>query len=953
MTVATEGAIRELLRGGPLSGEIARRVGGANVPIEAGGGRLGDILAAPASAPRRPRAASLPPVAAGRVRLERADGAVVEVDAANAERALAETDANGRPLFFLDDEERAARRERRREYGDRPIETGVTSALSGATLGLSDVGLGALGLGDRLRALREENPDAASIGEIAGSVAPVLLAGPLGGEAVAARAGAGGLRGLVGAIGAPTRLLAGAAEGIGGAVARGAGAESAGALGRLGARALGLGVEGAIEGGVGEAGRILSETAIGDGDPDLTAEMVLARIGSGALAGGAAGSALGGAAGLLSEVGRGGARLAAPATDVITRAWSDSVGTELSPTVARAWGAISGRDPDAIARFLGGTEDGRMVRDLIRSGDAVYEDGTRALREGLNESEMARAALVRRWREGLRTDELERLVDPSLLERQAESARALAADIRERVRALETDFAGSPVGGSARGLGRELDRRISDIELAISRGDGARASAELNAALNGIKRDVDALVARSSGYGPAAGALADANDGIRRSLEDAGVWGDRAATAQREINAAFTRELTTRRAFAQRLLEAGGTLDARAEWNPFETVLQADSARVASFLRGAGTAANDTAEETFLSTVESTGRLIDTMARHLDLTPAERELVEAARRQAASVLDTFGSVRERAVALNQWTALNGGASDVLGRMVVGGSVGAALGGPLGAIAAGAATNPAAVVRTLATLERWSGGAAAEIASGVRDFLRATGARVSRASRSARRNVRAAATLGSVRAYQERVRRLDEEAGDPVATSERIGERVADLRSAPRTRDAMIAASTRANQYLASLRPRPRALSGQIVPTLDRPVSDEERERFMRAARVVDEPLSVLRDLRNGTLTRESVEALRQVYPRLYQRLVGEVMRQVGERGSDIDYERRLALGVLLGVPTDPALAPAHMATLQSVLASNAGAPMVPPTPRGAPRLASSEPYGSEALESDV
>lgn len=957
MTAATEGAIRELLRDPESTGSLAirGRLAGAG-PASPGEGRLGDLLArrltpdAPAPTSRR-----LPPVVEGRVRLERADGAVVEIDAASVDAALAQRDSTGAPVFQLDTPELEARRERRSTYGGRGLETAATSALSGATIGLSDVAIGGLGGGDYLSGLREMNPEAAALGELGGAVAPVLLAGPLGLEATAGR---GVVRGAVGALGLPTRALAGLSEAAGGAVARGVAGAEAGLGRRLLGRALGTGVEGAIEGGVGEAGRILSERAIGDGNPDLTAETVLARIGSGALLGGAAGGIMGSAGGLLAEGGRAGARLARSSTDVIRRAWGDSVGTELSDVVARAWGSVSGRDPEAIRRWLSSSEDGRELRGLIGEGDRIYEDGTAELGEALNVAERARARLVGRWREGLRTDELERLVDPRLLERQATSARALAADIRDRVEALATDFHGAPVGGHARGLAREIDRRIGDLELAIARTAGdvtvteataRRASAELNAALNGIKRDVDALIARSDGMGPVAAGLREANDGIRRSLEDGAVWGDAAGAAQREINEAFSRELTTRNAFRRRLLSAGDSLEGRSEVNPFEAELRADSARVAGFLRQAGTAANATAETTFRETVESTARLLETMERHLNLTPAERAMVAEARRASGNALDTLGRVRGRAEAMNQWQALTGGGTDALGRAVVGAVAGASFGGPLGAILAGAATNPSGVVRSLATLERWSRGATDEIAAGVRDFIRGGLDRGARVTRTAARNARSAAVLGGVRAYEARVRRLDEERADVAGTVERISGRVSGMDAAPRTRDALIAATTRGHSYLASVRPRARALPGQIVPTLDRPPSPDEIDRFLRAARVVDEPLSVLRDLNSGRLTRDGVDALRNVYPQLYQRIVAEVMQQIGERGRELAYERRIALGMLLGVPTDPSLTPEHMAALQGVLSAPSALPQ-PTPPARAPRLSSATPSGTEALE---
>ena len=954
MPTAEERALGRRLEGAPGVGRLA-----AEGAIDLTRRRLSDIGRAPA-APLA-RTALLPPPADGRVRVVRRDGVAGEIDAAGLEA----TDRTGRRIYEIDTPELAARRARRREYGDRALETGATSALGGATLGLSDVAIGAAGGGDYLSGLREANPDAHMVGDVAGMIAPVLLAGPLGGVAAAeGAAGRGLLRGIVGAVGAPTRALAGLAEGAGGLVARGVTGAGASAGRRLAGRAIGVGVEGAIEGGVGEAARIMSEDAIGDGDPAMTAEMVLARIGSGALMGGAAGSVLGSAGGLLAEGGRAGARLAREGADVVSRAWSSRVGTELSPAVAdmyaRGAAVLGGRNADDIRRFVAPTPEGRALRELIDSGDRVYDDGGREIRRAVSDLEVAREAIVRHWDTGgLRTSHLEGMIDGTRVADQAAFARASVARAHDMLEGIVTDapLYASGVGAAAR-RGRDLvAARMDDLEAIVARSDlsDARRSAEIFSAVDRIKRDLGGLQRRlGRSGGEATDMVRREYDALRTPLEDAAMWGDDVAGMQRTVNAAYSRELTTRGRYADRFLETGGTLDGRSSLDPFDMVGQGDSARIAAFLRQAGTSANETAEATFSETIDSTRRLLATMGETMELPPMERAALTRAMRAAESAADTFGEVRERARALNQWNMLSSGGSDAIGRQIIGGSVGAALGGPLGALLGGVATNPAGVIRTMATLERWTSGASDEIASGVRDFVTGAATTAARAVRTAAARTRTATVLGGVRAYTERVRRLDEDRADIPTTVARVSDRVTGMESAPRTRDAMTATTTRGMTYLASVRPRARALPGQIVPTVSREPSPEERERFMRAARVVDEPLSVVRDLANGSLTREGVAALRAVYPGLYRRLVSEVVGQIAEHGEEIPYERRLALGVLLGVPTDPALTPQHMTALQTVLTSggsSAAASSSPPS--RPPRLTTATPTGTEALERDT
>jgi hypothetical protein len=862
-------------------------------------------------------------------------GRVIEMPTAEAAaRAIAEAPERLRGSISADSAEAADARRLRREFGDRPLAAGTAGAARGATLGLSDVLARAVGgeeAADYLARLEAANPEASMVGDVVGSVAPVLASGGLGLEA---RAGTGLLRGALGAVGAPTRALAGLSEAVGGAVGRRLG-------GGLLARGVGVGVEGAIEGGVGEIGRMLSERALGTGDPDLTAEMVLARLGTGALMGGAAGGLLGTGAAALA---RGARATTDAASDVLRRGWGDAVGTELSPTVARAWSAIADAGEggaDAIRRFGSLGEEGRRLRRLIESGDEIYEAGTRNIGARISTMEEAQARVFRYWREGLRTDELVDLVDGSLIEAQATSARSLAAGLRDRAEALATDFAGSTVGGRARGLRGSLDRRIADIELAIARGD-ARSSAEINGALNAIKRDVDAMVAASEGMGPAAAALRDSNDALRRSLEDAGIWGGRAATAQREINEAFSSWLTTRQRFAQQFTVRGASEAGRADFNPYLAIPEANSSAIRGFLGGVGTAANETSERTFRESVEAADRLLEVMNRNLSLDPAARAAVGDARRASEGLLDTYRRVRSDASDLNQWRALESNRS--VGRQVVGGFIGSALGGPLGALAATAATSPAQIIRGMGLLERWTSGAAGDISASLGRFMRAGRDAVAPAAR----RTRTAAVLGTVRAYQERTRRLEEEAATPRRAVERITAGTAGMDVAPSTRNAMIATATRANAYLSRVRPT-MAVPGELVPNRNRAPSRSDMARFLRVARVVDEPLTLLEDLANGTISPDSVAAVREVYPRLYEHIRSEAVRYAAEEGDALPYDRRVLLGVLLDAPTVPSLVPAVMAQMQALYSAQHEAAPASAT-RPAPRISNGMASGAEALE---
>lgn len=152
-----------------------------------------------------------------------------------------------------------------------PVGAFVGSAVSGATLGLSDYLLG-----DRTTELeREASPYLSTAGQIAGAVVPSLLTGGSAAVGTGAKAAAGIAKytpaGAVANLGA--KVTAMGAQG--------------GRIAKVGAMAAGAGIEGSLQ----MAGQYMAETAIQD--KPLTAEGFMGAMGKGALFGAGIGGAMG------------------------------------------------------------------------------------------------------------------------------------------------------------------------------------------------------------------------------------------------------------------------------------------------------------------------------------------------------------------------------------------------------------------------------------------------------------------------------------------------------------------------------------------------------------------------------------------------------------------------------------------------------------------------------------
>lgn len=141
--------------------------------------------------------------------------------------------------------------------------------------------------------------------------------------------------------------------------------------------------------------------------------------------------------------------------------------------------------------------------------------------------------------------------------------------------------------------------------------------------------------------------------------------------------------------------------------------------------------------------------------------------------------------------------------------------------------------------------------------------------------------------------------------------------------------------------LSKLPQRPERPSLQPSKERQREPSFDEQQKFLRYARAVDDPLSVLDDARRGKLRPEAVEALKAVYPTIYEGLRAQVHEAVAAKGDRLSYSERVRLGLLLDLPTDPSMEPAAIRAYQQIQRqvpppNRPVNPNAPPPPRPSP-----------------
>lgn len=105
----------------------------------------------------------------------------------------------------------------------------------------------------------------------------------------------------------------------------------------------------------------------------------------------------------------------------------------------------------------------------------------------------------------------------------------------------------------------------------------------------------------------------------------------------------------------------------------------------------------------------------------------------------------------------------------------------------------------------------------------------------------------------------------------------------------------------ASQYLLSVAPRspyedmPASVAQQWEP------SPAELDKFNRVKEAIENPNKVLKNMANGYLAPEQVEAIQAVYPAIYQGLQQKIGERLATWKKPLTYQQRLAFSSILGV----------------------------------------------------
>lgn len=845
----------------------------------------------------------------------------------------------------------------------------LAGVARGATLGLSDLALtkGVVGAGGEtikgglvdaqtLKDLEDENPTASTVGEVAGSVLPVVgelglgaKAGKAVGSEVLGAASDAALRAT------PTGLVTALGEGTEAALSKALGNQIAGKI-------AGATVRGAVEGELYNIGSNISEAALGD--ENITAERLLAHSEDALLLGGGLG--FGVTAGGIAM--RAAAEKASGALNGLADTIKDRfpmANPETLNNYAEATAGKVGMEPDDVKKlFTGiGTEEGQKLRASIGTNDFLTpeernEMGLRfksALDDARNAVDETKDKAFRE----MRPKEISTLVKDMDTQVASESAFKLADDMRATIKRMRDD----PDIFSQTGLIKTLEKAADGYEKRLLSVESAE---DLFNLVNGTKQNLDKqMKIFGKDIRPEMRATVDlakeVRDSFKSHLTNEEIWGQ-AAARQSAFNDAFSALATAER----NLIGKDGKLGAfgvKVNTKNGGVKLELSPKKINTFLSQTGAArseAQETALREYLEAAQAFTKQVENTGQHAEMAfdragvdslleksksisaEAEKKLAFESQVRQAARLDDIG--------MNMFPATAAMAMSAAAKTIPGA---AAVMGAAGAIKQGMnmRNNPIALAKTLARVEGFALGPAKQISKAIDTMIAkaepaATGA-AKRAIGETTRQIIEPPKEDSLSRFRRQQKELAANAAAGQAHALQLQAGFSQLSDhAPKTMQALVSKQLQVNDFLLSKMPKDPFAAGATNPAAKfwRP-SDTQLSQFQRYNRAATNPMSVIQDAAKGMVTPEGVETLKTLYPSLYGDFQRQMFDRVSATGKPMPYNSAVALSLLFGVPLVAVMKPEVRAALQANFADKkdeeAPQDKMPNIPRGESKIGSS------------
>lgn len=142
-------------------------------------------------------------------------------------------------------------------------------------------------------------------------------------------------------------------------------------------------------------------------------------------------------------------------------------------------------------------------------------------------------------------------------------------------------------------------------------------------------------------------------------------------------------------------------------------------------------------------------------------------------------------------------------------------------------------------------------------------------------------------------------------------------------AAPKTAGELSRVAVSAMNFLSSKAPKSSASPGFLdaYKPIKMP-SSIDMSKFERYLSAISKPASVMKNIQDGTVTRDEMDAFKTVYPSMFHELQNQLVQKLPEMAQNMPYNRRIQLGMLFGVAADQSMQPGNIMGLQGNFGSS-------------------------------
>lgn len=409
----------------------------------------------------------------------------------------------------------------------------------------------------------------------------------------------------------------------------------------------------------------------------------------------------------------------------------------------------------------------------------------------------------------------------------------------------------------------------------------------------------------------------------RAMLENPALWGEKAASAQRDMNSLFHARLARKGAYFDNFFEDAGVPHPR---NPWVNAKRASPDKVRSALKGIINPDDSAELSSYKGHVAETRDLISKMKEHYDLPAANVSKLDA----ALGSVDDAEKGFDEAVHFARREAQANALFNARGNVVPGYAKWVAMHflGPVGfglGLAAERVANPGQAIFQRAVLERVLRGSESRVTKAVTKLLTGKDTRFvglgvtelgARASFSLLKEKKEEKRTES---YAETLAEVTKLSTPEAATAQAAQAMPFVVGTLPNAPAYMGGTLSRAAQYVMMKAPvQPKWTPMGVV--VDTP-SDSELDRFERVYAAAFDPISAVEDAANGDGSVDAMRAAEFVAPELINDVRQMLLEELGSGAFRGGYHSKVDLSLVLGIALDRSMEPEHIVAQQMVHAA--------------------------------